>query len=237
MGADIERELERLSGEREKHQKAVLECSGQRRKLQKSFNEMKLERSKKVDSILEKNFLDQSEKGLIDKILTTTIKEPKLNQLNDNIAKLQTQEEWHRKKLGEISRDENKQKGLLKKGEVDKAAKECHEHYETFADLYFKAEDAFDKFRHSIVRARNLDPAFSTGFKDMGINDAMFQNIIDQKLRGGVVKNITMAVFVDSVSRSWRYDPDSIWYDNPSFPKRRLKENTGSISRKRDSWK
>jgi hypothetical protein len=232
---ELEKSMKGLSDERGKHEKAVKECSGQRRKLKKSFNDMKQSRKKKVDEILEDNFLDQSEKGLIDKVLTTAIKEPKLHQLQDSILKLESQEEWHRKKLAEISKQESKHKGLLDRLASDRAIRECYRAYKSFSEVYFKAEDAFDRFRHSVVRARQLDPAFSRRLKDVKIEDDMFHHIVDSKLKPGIVENITMAIFVDKISGIYLIK-NNIFYDDPSSPKRRLQKTAGSIPHRRDEF-
>jgi hypothetical protein len=134
------------------------ECRNQRKQLESEFAAIKAELKKKVDGILEESFLDSSEKGLLDKVLTTEIKEPKLHQLQDNISKLGNQESWHRKKMNELSMErqdlEQESKGITA-GEL---AESITKGMDLILDRIQEAREQFEPFLQDVYSLQRLKP-------------------------------------------------------------------------------
>ena len=102
----VESRLAEIPELREKHKKSLLECTELRRTLEKNLEKIRVERTEEVDQMLEKVFVEGSTKKTLDKVLKLEMKEPKLNQLQDNIEKLKAQELWIRGKSRELSTEE-----------------------------------------------------------------------------------------------------------------------------------
>ena len=104
----IKLRLDAITAERDKLKKQFETAEIEGKRLQKSLNDTKLLRSEKVDEILEENYLQDGEQKLLSKILTAKIHEPRLHQLRDNVAKLDVQCDWIKKKLASLSKEEAK---------------------------------------------------------------------------------------------------------------------------------
>ena len=231
---ELKKALKLLSDERVKHEKAVRECSGQRRKLKKSFNDMKQSRKKKVDEILEENFLDQSEKGLVDKVLTRAIKEPKLHQLQDSISKLEDQEEWHRKKLAEISKEEAKKKGSIRKLEAMEVLQECRKSYLDWYDSFMACEESWHNFKDLVrkVHSHNLD--YKIDLDVAGISDPIFSDLLRSRMRVGVLDRLTQNDLVSTLSGIYLIKENPWYRPSSRYDERRIKRK--SVDPRRDSW-
>jgi len=226
--SDLEKGLEEIQGrlseiqsEREKHLDAQSEARAEREKLKASFAELQDERKQKVNELLEDNFLSQGEKGLVNAVLTTTIKEPRLQQLQDSIAKLEAQEMWHQRKLAELARET---KALEKKKHdlnADDAALAAYYEYETFKDLYFAAESAYELFKAKILHAKGFDNKFTDRLAKKGIRDQCFVNIIDSRLRNDTITTKTMAELADELSLIHTLK-DNPWGDASTASRRRI---------------
>lgn len=232
---ELEKALKLLSVERGKHEKAVKECSGQRRKLKKSFNDTKLDRKKKVDEILENNFLDQSEKGLIDKVLTTAIKEPKLNQLQDSISKLEAQEEWHRSRLRDISKQETGFKGQIRKLEAGEALKACHKAKDDWHSSVEANEKAWFAFKEAVKKCHSYRLDYNLALKEHGIDDPIFFYIMQDKLRPGVLTDKLQASLLGELSKMALIRPNP-FYVEPGRGSERLIGKRAKVDPRRESW-
>ena len=183
----IKDSLKDIEVQRDKHEKSKAECEKELTSLQASFNDVKTERKEKVNEILEKNFMDQSEKSLVNKILTSTIKETKLHQLQDSISKLKAQYDWHSQNLRELV---VKEKGLRAKLIIldsNEKGRACFEAYKIWKNSYFSAEENFETLKDSVIALRAVETDADMRFSKLGIDDYIFTNIVSSKFRGDLL--------------------------------------------------
>lgn len=219
--AEIEKRLAEIDQEKVKQTESLNVCTAERRRLEKSKIEVQQMRDRKVDSLLEEHFKESTSKGVLDKVLQSEFTEPKLVHLMDNIQKLQAQELWHRKRLGDLAKEELTLQKQEKNLAANAAAVDTHKAYLTWKDAFFKSERCFDEFKAILTKARSLDPNFAGGRLQLcGIDDPAFVVITDSKMHPDSLYRRGQSEVISDMAKLSYLDAENPFYSEGQ--KRRL---------------
>ncbi len=218
---EIQVRLQEIAVEKEKHAGAIRSCIEQKKVLQLDLDSTKKDRTKRVNELLEKEFIETSEKGLLNKVLTTTIKEPKLHQLTDSIEKLATQEEWHRKKNAELSTESAQLKNDLDDLHANDLCREIYEEWSKLKSSYGRAEGCFERMKHKVLQVRSLDDRYDTRFSKLGIKDETMINVVTSKFRAEIAGQMTLLKMIFDLSTLYQL-ADNIWHDDVVYLQRSI---------------
>jgi len=121
----IKQRQQELNEEIIKHQTSLDRASDTAKRLKINLSQESERQKRQVDKILEQHFYDSSSGSLEDRILQAEMKTPQLRQLEDNLTKLVSQSEWHRRKIRELRAEKNQLRDELSEIRIQEKAEFC----------------------------------------------------------------------------------------------------------------